>query len=528
MASITPRGMTVTEAYRNYREGKFIINRAYQRKLVWTVDEKRKLIDSILLGYPIPLILLAQTKEGNYEVIDGMQRLNAIFDFIDNSYSLEGKGYFDIMEFGTARQALSDGVISHGGLEKLTPKECSDITEYQLAVTIFPIEDESDVTDIFGRINSGGKHLSAQEKRQAGVISPFSTLVRKIATEIRGDASEDLLKLYEMPKISIEGRQANSKLGYGINATETFWVSQGILNTKELRDSVDEQIIADLTLSIIERKPFAASKDAFDDVYDINSDNYRKINSSVTAYSEGRIVDEITTVISVFKDIMSSSINHDLNTFKTVIYNGKASNSARSAFYTLFMALHELIIRESKAPSNNLKIIQAITGLNKNIQADTKHVRSDGRAKNVALTKGLIQQNFYDSSPSLLNHGTGLIMSFENDLRRSKIESQKFEFKQGFLTLHGECPMNVKLLDKLVEIACSMGNIGKMRDHPASIYIGISDKPQDSVRITEFFDVSPIRFEEKDIFGIEHEAKHLNILTEDYIKKIIQLSLIHI
>jgi uncharacterized protein with ParB-like and HNH nuclease domain len=58
--SIAPRGMSIQEAYRNYRDGQFIVNRRYQRKLVWTIDEKALLIDSILKGYPIPLILLAK------------------------------------------------------------------------------------------------------------------------------------------------------------------------------------------------------------------------------------------------------------------------------------------------------------------------------------------------------------------------------------------------------------------------------------------------------------------------------------
>ena len=58
--SITPRGMTVTEAYRLYRSGNLLVNRKYQRKLVWTIEEKEKLIGSILRGYPIPLFLLAE------------------------------------------------------------------------------------------------------------------------------------------------------------------------------------------------------------------------------------------------------------------------------------------------------------------------------------------------------------------------------------------------------------------------------------------------------------------------------------
>jgi uncharacterized protein with ParB-like and HNH nuclease domain len=52
--SIVPRGMTVSEAYRLYRSGNLLVNRKYQRKLIWSVDEKEKLIGSILKAYPIP------------------------------------------------------------------------------------------------------------------------------------------------------------------------------------------------------------------------------------------------------------------------------------------------------------------------------------------------------------------------------------------------------------------------------------------------------------------------------------------
>ena len=49
--SITPRGMSVQEAYRLYRDGNLLVNRRYQRKLVWTEQEKARLIDSILKGF---------------------------------------------------------------------------------------------------------------------------------------------------------------------------------------------------------------------------------------------------------------------------------------------------------------------------------------------------------------------------------------------------------------------------------------------------------------------------------------------
>lgn len=113
--AIVARGMLITEAYRDYKNGKFIINRKYQRKLVWTIEEKQKLIDSIVRGYPIPLILLAHTKDDKYEVIDGMQRLDAIFTFIDNKYSVGEDFYFDTNEFQTSKlytkEAMPEGKI---------------------------------------------------------------------------------------------------------------------------------------------------------------------------------------------------------------------------------------------------------------------------------------------------------------------------------------------------------------------------------------------------------------------------------
>ena len=72
--SLTPRGMSIQEAYRLFRDDSFIVNRKYQRKLVWTVEEKEFLVDSILNGLPIPLILLAQIGDKKFEIVDGREK----------------------------------------------------------------------------------------------------------------------------------------------------------------------------------------------------------------------------------------------------------------------------------------------------------------------------------------------------------------------------------------------------------------------------------------------------------------------
>ena len=68
--------------YEDYINNKFVVNRRYQRKLVWTLEEKQAFIDSLIREYSIPLFLLAKNnkhdKNEQWEILDGMQRFNAI------------------------------------------------------------------------------------------------------------------------------------------------------------------------------------------------------------------------------------------------------------------------------------------------------------------------------------------------------------------------------------------------------------------------------------------------------------------
>lgn len=242
--SIVPRGMSITEAYRLYRSGNLLVNRKYQRKLIWSIDEKSKLIGSILKGYPIPLILLAERPQvygnGKYEIIDGMQRLNAICGFIENLYSFNSK-YFDVNEFSYAKKLAEENVF---GCPKncmyLSREECSDILDYQVAVTIYTAMDEVDVTEVFGRINSGGKHLSNQEKRQAGVTTPFAEIVRKISMKLRGDDTAKLCvyltcrKLALIQKTIIKAMESKQKRLYGVSKEFLESLSYGIVKMKTL------------------------------------------------------------------------------------------------------------------------------------------------------------------------------------------------------------------------------------------------------------------------------------------------------
>src|SRR5262249_26022041 len=119
-------------------------------------------------------------------------------------------------------------------------------------------------------INSGGRQLSRQELRSAGAVGSFATIVRRLSAKVRGDDSySDVLRLNEMQSISITNRE----LDYGIDVDELFWVQQGILSREYIRQSRDEELIADLVAYMVLDDPVSSRAEFLDDYYGMGDDN---------------------------------------------------------------------------------------------------------------------------------------------------------------------------------------------------------------------------------------------------------------
>ncbi|MEH2251264.1 GmrSD restriction endonuclease domain-containing protein [Nostoc sp.] len=518
--STAPRPMTVNEAYRLYRSGNLLVNRKYQRKLVWTVSEKEKLIGSILLKYPIPLILLAERPKihgsGKYEIIDGMQRLNAIFSFIENTFTFE-KEYFDINEFSYARQLAEDGIfekIQDDSANILAKKKCADIVDYLLAVTVYTAMEEEDITEIFGRINSSGKHLSRQERRQAGVTTLFAEVVRTIAMKLRGDDSEKILRLPEMPEISIDSKQSNQ--GYKIQADDTIWCKQGALTVIQLRESEDEQMIADIVASILLNEPLSRSTERFDDLYDPNSSYAQKLENALIAYLPKRLEEEIIKTFSILRETIESYSSESKCLLKIV--NPKSNNPIPTAFYTIFMAFFDLIIHQELSPTDPSGIMNALRNLQQRLDLSHRYTKTEDRKNNINSTEGLIQNLFARREPPVLGHGVELALDFENSLRRSRIETTRYECKQGFLDLSPSRKFNNDLLEKIIETICGIANLCSATD--GYIHIGVTDSKEDADKIEKVDKIQPLEINGRYVVGIEREVNLYNKAkdTEQYVR----------
>jgi len=131
----------------------------YQRPAVWTTAQKQMLMDSILRGYDVPKFYWHKVskKPAKYEVVDGQQRLRAIWDFMDNKYAL-------------AKDADPiDGVeIAKRKYKDLEPEQMIQLGQYALDVAIIEDSTDEEVREMFLRLQNGTS-LKAQEKRHARV-----------------------------------------------------------------------------------------------------------------------------------------------------------------------------------------------------------------------------------------------------------------------------------------------------------------------------------------------------------------------
>jgi hypothetical protein len=513
---LSSQTLSVQTLYRMFRDGEFYVDRRYQRKLVWTLEEKQKLVDSVLRDFPIPLVLLSRkgTETQSYDIIDGLQRLHTLLSFVENAFPTSAGKYFDVRELPRASQsAKEDGrEIIEAPDQLLSPTECAAFSEYVLPITIVERADADAIIKIFERINSYGRRLSEQEQRQAGLTSRFSQLVRELACEIRGDASEENVPLAVMPEISVQG--VRTVHGYGISAETTFWSKEGVLHFSSLRDSLDEQVIADVLACILSGEPIQRSRASLDKIYTPGSKEFERIESSLSGYGEDDLKRDFLTVFDRIR-LVCEHLPEGVK-LQGLVAQGAHHNEISTIFAAIFLAFYELIVKKGMDVSNYDALVTSLGELN--VTTQRKAIEPIKRRANINSIKGSVQDAFAEDDVRDIPLGKPLVYTFENSLRRSRIELPHYEFKQGLVDLSDKRNFNDGVLDDIVQTICGMANIEPNRD--SYIYIGVTDKDADADRIASIDAIDPVTFEGRHVVGVGREAKLLGLSLDDYIMKI--------
>ncbi|WP_241846812.1 DUF262 domain-containing protein [Xanthomonas oryzae] len=515
MAELSSQPTPIQSLYRMYSQGKLIVNRRYQRKLVWTLVEKQKLIDSVINKYPIPAILLAERKDepGVFEIIDGLQRLHAIVSFIEVAFPVMGGKYFALEHYPTARVRSESGVFAPPAeFSLLSAAQVSTILDYTVALSVMRNASDAEVNDVFGRINTYGHRLSDQERRQAGVSDAFSALVRNLACGVRGDASPSTLPLSEMPSISIDLPMA--KHGYDVKAEDVVWVSHRILRSTDLRDSMDEQCIADIAACIVGGRPIERSKEALDEIYTDGSVESIRIQNALDVYGVERFSEEFKYCLDEIMKVCSEGRGQKL---REIIFKDRNTNSFPAIFAVMLIAFHEMIFGDRKRVSDYAGLKRAITGVTKRLITSRSAGSVDGRRRNIDTIKGLISQFFTPADVEKEIYGNPATTDIDVMIRRSEVELANYELKQGVLHLSAARTVDDGIFDKVIDTICAIANAGPGR--VGKVFIGVTDKDADAERIAALDKIEPRRVARRYVVGVRREAQLLKISMEEYLGK---------
>ena len=153
---ISTKSFSLREIVTQINEGETDLSPDFQREFVWKPRQVTRLVESALLGIPLPAFYFNQDKDGMYQVIDGVQRLTAVKQFMSDSHVLKKEDLEHLKDLDNLmfsqlgvvfrRQFCAVQIVAHV-IEPLTPDEIK--------------------FDIFNRVNTLGSPLSAQEIRHA-------------------------------------------------------------------------------------------------------------------------------------------------------------------------------------------------------------------------------------------------------------------------------------------------------------------------------------------------------------------------
>ncbi len=185
--------MSFGELMNLHIDGELEIFPPYQRKFRWNDYQKTRFIESIILGIPIPSIFVAENEEGDWEVVDGLQRLSTFISFFGNLKEEEDSNNWTLGE--------GDILKTLNGLKckDLPMKTRMNIKRSKCSVEIIQADDYDYTTryELFNRLNTGGTKLSDQEIRNVIFRTISDTFNKFLETYSETPDFKNLIKISE-------------------------------------------------------------------------------------------------------------------------------------------------------------------------------------------------------------------------------------------------------------------------------------------------------------------------------------------
>ena len=173
---VDPKTFSLRQILDMIDEGDLELAPDFQRLKVWTIFQKSRLIESILLRIPLPAFYFSSDPAGKLQVVDGLQRLSTIHDFVRGGKS--GKDFFKL----DGLEYLQDQIGQKDFKEINSPLWTRRLNNTQFIANVIDPQTPYRVKfDIFKRLNTGGSPLNAQEIRHCLSRPQSRDLLKRLA-----------------------------------------------------------------------------------------------------------------------------------------------------------------------------------------------------------------------------------------------------------------------------------------------------------------------------------------------------------
>jgi hypothetical protein len=188
--------LSVGEIVNMYKSNELVVNPNFQRLFRWEIGQKSKLIESLLLGIPIPSIFVFEREDSTWELVDGLQRISTLLEFMGELRDPNAEGLKPPLALVATKYLPSldkavwekSELIADVPIEEQAPIESPQqlaVKRSRLSVEILKRpSDNATKYDLFQRLNGGGTAANPQELRNCIAImvnNDYAKFMRALA-----------------------------------------------------------------------------------------------------------------------------------------------------------------------------------------------------------------------------------------------------------------------------------------------------------------------------------------------------------
>lgn len=168
----------VSELHTKKQDGELVLQPVWQRDFVWNQKKASRLIESVLINVPLPVVYLSEDTDGILTVIDGQQRLTSLISFIEGKFS---KFEDELVDFSLkGLDVLPE--LNNQKFSELDKKAQRKIKNTPIRCIVIEAKSHPDIKfEIFERLNTGAEKLNDDELRNSIYRGPYIELLKELA-----------------------------------------------------------------------------------------------------------------------------------------------------------------------------------------------------------------------------------------------------------------------------------------------------------------------------------------------------------